>query len=194
METLRYVVGVLLVIGVPPGLTWWFIVHPFIGFWRRIGVRMTMAIMVLYFAVGVAGLLLARDWLLGADLGTQWSLIGVGVTLMAAAAYVGWKRRKYLTTRVLVGIPELQRDPERQGILLDQGPYALIRHPRYVEIALAVFAYAAIANYVGAWIMAVLSLPVLHLVVLVEEQELADRFGEAYLEYADRVPRYMPKR
>ena len=70
--------------------------------------------------------------------------------------------------------------------------YALIRHPRYVEITLAAFGYAAVANYLGCWIVAIVTIPVLHLVVLMEERELLDRFGDEYRDYAARVPRYFP--
>jgi protein-S-isoprenylcysteine O-methyltransferase Ste14 len=36
--------------------------------------------------------------------------------------------------------------------------------------------------------------PLLHLIVLLEERELPDRFGEAYVDYSRRVPRYWPRR
>jgi protein-S-isoprenylcysteine O-methyltransferase Ste14 len=107
---------------------------------------------------------------------------------------MGWKRKKYLSMRILAGVPEVEADPEKRGQLLREGPYAVIRHPRYAEIVFATFGYAALANYLGCWILAVLTLPVLHLVVLMEERELRDRFGEAYREYAARVPRYLPRR
>jgi protein-S-isoprenylcysteine O-methyltransferase Ste14 len=35
---------------------------------------------------------------------------------------------------------------------------------------------------------------VIHLVVILEERELVDRFGDAYRKYAARVPRYFPRR
>ena len=35
--------------------------------------------------------------------------------------------------------------------------------------------------------------PILHLVVLLEERELLERFGDAYRDYAGRVPRYVPR-
>jgi protein-S-isoprenylcysteine O-methyltransferase Ste14 len=36
--------------------------------------------------------------------------------------------------------------------------------------------------------------PAIHLVVLLEEPELRERFGAEYEEYCGRVPRYIPKR
>ena len=110
------------------------------------------------------------------------------------AGYIGWKRKKYLTMRILAGVPEVETEVEKRGKLLDEGPYAIIRHPRYVEILFATCGYAAIANYLGCWILAVLMVPLIHLVVLLEERELIDRFGNAYREYAARVPRYFPRK
>lgn len=194
MDTFRYILAVLLVVGLPPGLTWWFAVHPFVGFWRKLGARTTMVVMVMFFAVTVAGLALIRDRLLGPDLGLQWPLFGLGVVSCAVAAFIGWKRKKFLTLSILAGVPEVQTDVEKRGRLLDKGPYAVVRHPRYVEIVFATFGYAAITNYLGCWIVAFLTIPAVHLIVILEERELIDRFGDAYREYAARVPRYIPGR
>jgi protein-S-isoprenylcysteine O-methyltransferase Ste14 len=194
VNTFRYILGVLLMVGLPPGVAWWFVVHPFVGLWRKVGVRGTMIVMTLFFAASVVGLAMIRDALLGPDLGLRWPLVVLGVALAAAAIFIGVKRKKYLTVRILAGVPEVETDAERRGKLLEEGPYALVRHPRYVEITLATFAYAAIANYVGCWILAILTIPVIHLVVILEERELTDRFGDAYREYATRVPRYLPRR
>ena len=194
MNTLRYILAVLLVVGLPPGVAWWFVVHPFVGFWRQLGARTTMVVMVVFFAVSVAGLALIRDALLGPDLGLQWPLVGLGVGLVLLAGVIGWKRKKYLTMRILAGVPEVEADVEKRGKMLVEGPYAVIRHPRYVEIAFATFGYAAISNYLGCWILAILTIPVIHAIVILEERELMDRFGDSYRDYAARVPRYFPKR
>ena len=193
MNTFRYIVGVLLVVGLPPGVVWWFLLHPFVSFWRRLGVRLTMIVLGLFLVAGVLALASIRDLLLGADLGLSWPLVGLGIALMVLAALIGLKRRKYLTIRILAGIPEVEAEPEKRGSLLEEGPYAVIRHPRYVEVVLATFAYAAIANYVGCWIVVIAMVPLLHLVVVLEERELVERFGEAYRDYAARVPRYIPR-
>ena len=193
MDTFRYIVGVLLVIGLPPGVALWFLVHPFVGFWRRLGVRPTMTVLGLLLLASVLGLVIVRDVLLGADLGLSWPLFGVGVVLLVVAIWISLIRRKYLTVRILVGIPEIEAEAEKPGRLLEEGPYAVIRHPRYVEVVLATLGYAAVANYAGCWIVVIAMVPVLHLVVLLEERELRERFGEAYRDYAARVPRYIPR-
>lgn len=193
MDTFRYIVGVLLVIGLPPGVALWFLVHPFIGFWRRLGVRFTMTVLGILLLVSVLGLVAVRDVLLGADLGLSRPLFAVGVVLLVVAIWISLKRRKYLTVRILIGVPEIEAEPEERGKLLEEGPYAVIRHPRYVEVVLATFGYAAIANYAGSWIVVAVMVPLLHLVVLLEERELRERFGEAYRDYAARVPRYLPR-
>jgi len=194
VDTVRYWLGLFLVIGLPPGITWWFFVHPFVGFWRRLGPKVTMAVMTVFFIVSVWGLVTLRGVLMGRDLGTSPLLVAVGIVLCGAGAYVSHKRRKYLTVSILAGVPEVQTDKDRQGALLDQGPYAIIRHPRYVEGLLFTLGYAAVSNHVGPYVLAGLTFPLLHLVVLLEERELRDRFGEAYREYCERVPRYIPQK
>ena len=194
MDTLRYILGVFIVIGLPPGLAWWFFVHPFTDFWRRRGVAMTMTVMTVFVVGSMWGLFLVRDPLMGRDLGANQPLVAVGIILFCAAAFIAMKRKKHLPIRILAGVPELQADEEKRGELLDQGIYGRIRHPRYVEIIFFTFSYAAISNHVGPYVVAGLTIPVIHLLVLVEERELIDRFVEAYREYRERVPRYIPRR
>jgi LPXTG-motif cell wall-anchored protein len=123
----------------------------------------------------------------------SWTLMAVGLALTVGAGVMGARRKRHLTLDILSGAPELQPDG-RGGRLLTEGPYAVIRHPRYVEVALAVFGYAFLSNHLGAYIMALLTIPVIHLIVLLEERELARRFGSAWEEYLARVPRYIPRR
>jgi len=193
MDTIRYYFAVILVAWLPPAVVWWYIVHPFVGFWRRFGARRALvANIVIALATG-AGLWFLRRPLVGRDLGTHWALVVLGIAFAAIAIVMGWFRRKQLPTKVLSGLPELQADG-KGGRLLTEGPYAHVRHPRYLEVVAGVFGYAALANYTGGWVIAVALLPALHLVVLLEERELHRRFGAEYEAYRARVPRYVPRR
>jgi len=88
-------------------------------------------------------------------------------------------------------MPEISR--RDKGRLLTGGIYGRTRNPRYLEILTFSFVYTAFANYAGIWVLYALMFPALHLVVLLEERELRDRFGAEYEEYRRRVPRYLPK-
>ncbi|HSG07901.1 MAG TPA: isoprenylcysteine carboxylmethyltransferase family protein [Longimicrobiales bacterium] len=192
MDRIRYTLAVLLVATIPPAVIWWYLVHPFVGFWRRLGPRWTLAIVGVSMVSLMVALGSARRSLVGADLGTNWVLAGLGLVCFGIAAGMGLKRKRHLTTRILAGVPEL--DEDEPGILLTEGPYAVIRHPRYVEVLVGVLGYAMVANHVGGYVVALLVVPALHLVVLLEERELTDRFGAAYEAYRARVPRYLPRR
>ena len=79
------------------------------------------------------------------------------------------------------------------GELLTGGVYGRIRHPRYVEILLAMAGYALIANYLATYVLLTLCVPVVYIVTLFEEKELLARFGDDYEQYRSRVPRFLPK-
>lgn len=191
MDTFRHIVAVVLMVSLPPGLLMWFAVHPFAPWWRRRGTWWTYTILLSGMLLMMAGTYLVRDALLGADLGTNLLTIALGVPCAAAAAAIGIKRKRHLTFRILAGVPEVSGTP---GTLLTEGPYAVIRHPRYVEAALGVLAYALVANYVGTYGLFLVTLPTIYAIVILEERELRERFGAAYDAYARAVPRFVPRR
>ena len=192
MDDARYVFAVLIVTFLPPGLAWWFVIHPFVAFWRRVGVRLTMTIMTVGSIAGVAGLIAMRDRLVLTDLGTHTPLLALAAGLFTVSVWLAIQRKKFLTVRILAGVPELEEGGQG-GFLLTEGIYGVIRNPRYVEVAIGTLAYGVFSNYLGAYFIAILTVPLIHLIVLLEEKELAARFGEEYEAYRMRVPRYIPR-
>jgi protein-S-isoprenylcysteine O-methyltransferase Ste14 len=185
----RYFIAVLMLVSVPPAVALWYAIHPFARAWRRLGALGTYAVLAL--PAGLLGFALYhyRGLLLGRDLGSQPLLFALAVVAAVPAALVARRRRKLLTQRVLAGVPELS--PTDKGRLLTEGIYARTRNPRYIELLLFVLAYVAFANHVGTWILLLLMFPAIHLVVLLEERELSDRFGAEYDDYRRRVPRWI---
>jgi len=82
---------------------------------------------------------------------------------------------------------------ERLGPLVAGGPFALVRNPLYVgNILLWVgFAIAARMLWLAPIILVLLALEY-HAIVRWEETLLESRLGQAYREYAARVPRWIP--
>jgi len=191
METIRYVIALMLIAAIPAAIFFWLLIHPFARFWRRLGTGCSYFILC-PIAFGVmAVMVMLRGRLLAADFGLNIPLALVGLTLLGAAGIMLLTLRKRLTIRVLVGIPELS--PEQPGSLITDGIYARIRHPRYVQMTLAILGYALIANYPAVYAAFFLWLAGISAVALLEERELLDRFGEEYRFYCRRVPRFIPK-
>ena len=193
MPTLRYFLGMVIVVMVPPAVFFWYLAHPLVGVWRRVGPWGSY--FVLFGSlVGMGwGCWLVSDTLMGRDLGTnRWTLLP-GIVLYVLSIILDVIVRKQLTLKVLIGVPELA--PERvESKLLRSGIYGRVRHPRYMVVLLAVTGFALIANYSGAYLITALTVPGLYLVTVVEERELLERFGDAYRRYREEVPRFLPRR
>ena len=192
MASVRYCVALILVITVTPALAFWLIVHPFFRFWRRLGPAWTLTLVWGSVAAGMVALFRLRAPLLATDFGTNYALMLIGVLCIIVAAVWRVQLSRQLTTRSAAGLPELapERYPQK---LLTEGVYARIRHPRYTQFLLVLLGYALFANYLALYVVFVLWLGAAYLIVFFEERELHDRFGEAYAEYARRVPRFVPR-
>lgn len=192
VENVRYIMGVLLVISLPPAILYWFIVHPFVGFWRRVGARWTFILLAVFLVGSMGALYPLRDSLLGRDFGTSLPLILAALPLLVVSTAISRKRRKHLSFRTLAGVPEVAPQGEGPG-LLQEGIYGRIRHPRYVEFTLGCVGWALFCNYAGLYVSVAVTIALLFVIVLIEEKELRQRFGQAYVDYSARVPRFVPR-
>lgn len=192
MDTARWVLGILLVVGMPPAIAFWLVIHPFARWWRQLDVRVTYALLAV-FMTGLGVLLFAvREPLLGRNLGTNWLLIGIGGVLYLMSVAVSLLCRRQLSLKIFAGVPEVSR-AAFPGQLLQEGIYGVIRHPRYLSVILGTIGLALIVGYLGAYIVVVVSLIGLWPLIILEERELASRFGPAYTAYRSRLPALMPR-
>jgi len=192
MNELRYVLALANLMFVPGSILFWFSLHPFVQFWRRVGAKAALALHYLLIALLAALVYWQRRRLLAVEFGTNWYLAAIGVALLFAGAILKKQFGVHLRFRILTGLPEL--DPERyQSRLLTEGIYSRIRHPRYVQYVIVVLGYALISNYLAVYLLTALLIPALALVIRWEERELRQRFGKQYEDYCARVPRFIPR-
>jgi protein-S-isoprenylcysteine O-methyltransferase Ste14 len=136
-----------------------------------------------------------RGPLLGRDLGSNWSRIGLGAILFVPLAWLGFAyglRMNHLNLPTRMGVPELSSTQTPQTLVRD-GLYGIVRHPIYLSAILMGISYALIVNYVGTYVLFAAALPVFYAITVLEERELVDRFGESYRRYQQEVPRLMPR-
>jgi protein-S-isoprenylcysteine O-methyltransferase Ste14 len=191
IDRVRYLLGVFNVVVLPPGLLFWFAIHPWARGWRRLGpIRTYLIVVPAVVAVGVV-LFRVRRWLLGADLGMSWSLIAIALALYGVTV-VELRYWSQLSVRTLIGIPELSGAEGRKDGLLTDGAYRAVRHPRYLSAGIGVVANALIINYAGTYFLVLLLFPAGFVMLVFEERELVDRFGEQYRQYQRDVPQIIP--
>src|SRR5208337_5410955 len=192
MDAVRYYLALFMVVILAPVLLCWLLIHPFVHFWRRQGPGWTYGVVGSLWALAVAGLFRMRHALLAVEFGTSYYLTALGLLPLFVSAWLGvvWFRRMRL--RTIAGLPELAPDRYPQQ-LITTGVYAIIRHPRYVQLFLGLLGSALIANYLVLYLAAALWLPGIYVIVWLEEKELRERFGPAYDEYSRRVPRFLPR-
>jgi protein-S-isoprenylcysteine O-methyltransferase Ste14 len=83
-------------------------------------------------------------------------------------------------------------DPPRK--LVVRGPYRFVRNPMISGVLLGLFGEAMLLHSpaLGIWALTFFAINAV-VIPLIEEPQLRDRFGEAYIEYCNHVPRLIPR-
>ncbi|MEL6967920.1 MAG: isoprenylcysteine carboxylmethyltransferase family protein [Pseudomonadota bacterium] len=189
MDTIRLVLGVGVVVIVPVVLAFWLTIHGGARLWRRLPMAAAYST-ALGAMVAVAGLAIwQRTFLLGTDLGWNSVLFAMGAAIYGASFLLWRPIKKALSFSTFAGVPEVSGKPIP---LITEGPFRLVRHPRYLMVLVGILGWCLMANYFGVYLLGVLSLIGLWLVVQLEERDLRVRFGKAYTVYAREVPQLFP--
>jgi protein-S-isoprenylcysteine O-methyltransferase Ste14 len=151
-------------------------------------------LIVLPIVVALGALLFrVRGRLLGADLGMHWGLIAIAVVLYGVSTWIAFQHWRHWSIATMIGIPELSPTGQQKGKLLKDGIYRVVRHPRYLSAGIAVIAVALFVDYVGVYALILMLFPLGYPMLVFEEQDLIDRFGEEYRQYQREVPRLLPR-
>ena len=193
MDSVAYWLALLTVVMVPPFMVVWFVVHPLVGFWRRLGPFRTYTFLGLFVLIAMWPLYILRDRMLSVSFGVNWVLVILAIQIFLISMLIGVLRMRHLKPSAMIGLPEIRGEGD-PGKLLTDGIYSLIRHPRYVEVWLGLLAIALFTNYLAVYILVIVFIPVIYGVVLLEERELRERFGQEYEKYCAKVPRFIPKK
>jgi protein-S-isoprenylcysteine O-methyltransferase Ste14 len=184
---LGWLAAIVLFLQLPIPL-YWFVLHPQVGFWRRHQrAGFIVALLLSWPPVTFCIFLLRRD-LFRRDWPPRGNIV-VGLTLIILEVWLFWRLTRDLGAARLVGRTELSGS----GSIADYGVYARIRHPRYVGSFFAILGACLLAGRGAMWIVAAIWVVLTLVAIVFEEHELRGRFGAAYEDYAQRVPRFLPR-
>jgi len=184
---LRWIAAIVLFLQLPVPL-FWFVVHPSIGFWRRHWKAAYVTGLALSWPVVTVCLILFRHELFRRDRAPAWS-VAIGLALIFFEFWIFWRANHDLGSARLAGKNELSGG----GEVISRGIYAKIRHPRYLGSFLAILGACFLAGTSVMWIVASAWTILTLTAIALEEREMRARFGETYLDYCRRVPRFIPR-
>jgi protein-S-isoprenylcysteine O-methyltransferase Ste14 len=141
--------------------------------------------------VGIPLLLISLNKLLDLPIYNDFYLKIIGsVFLIVGLSIVSYSTILHLKTGRVTPLPVIEKPKQ----FMVDGLYKYCRNPMYLAIMLIFFGGFLILGHLLLLLYFLTSFPVLHIfVVYVEEPELKKLFGEQYLEYAKKVPRWFPK-
>jgi protein-S-isoprenylcysteine O-methyltransferase Ste14 len=76
------------------------------------------------------------------------------------------------------------------GKIVDQGLYAITRHPQYLGYVFLACGFALLSQHWGAFLLAIIATSLFYIQAVREERYCLTRFGEPYAQYLRRVPRF----
>lgn len=173
----------------PVVITFWIVIHTFSDAWRKH--KATLAYTVAGFCITLVCLVCFhfQDALLGADLGNSIPLLALGAVIYLASWLLWRPVKHHLDFRTFAGLPEVTN--EKINLITD-GPFSMVRHPRYLMVWIGVLGWCLMANFSGAYLMGAASMVGLLIIVNLEERDLLKRFGDEYRLYRKQVPQLIP--
>jgi len=183
--------GLILLLVIFPIPFFWFLIHPDISFWRRLGTRLYWIALPVWGGLGML-LVTEQQWVFAGRIPRSAWMWAVGAGLFFFTIWLEIKRRRIFSPQLLLGIPELEPG-HPTGALVRSGVYGYVRHPRYLECMMTLLAFSALTGSAGYFSLAILSVLLYQIVAPLEERELRARYGKAYEDYAREVPRFLPR-
>ena len=111
-----------------------------------------------------------------------WARFPMGILGHILASLIGWWVSTVFGLRSTIGLGNK---------LITVGPYRYSRNPQYLADMLHILSFMLITNSWLTWIIGVLGVILNLLAPFTEEPWLEAKFGNAYLEYKQNVPRFL---
>ncbi len=97
-----------------------------------------------------------------------------------------------------LGFIAMREHPEKKQVIVDWGIYKISRHSHHLAGVIMVLGVIIIGwntqsiLYLFLWLYFVLDIIFIHFSTLYEEKRDIEKFGQEYVDYMKRVPRYFP--
>lgn len=169
----------------------WFVFHPGVRFWRRLGNRAFGVVLPVWLIFAV-GIFVGRHEIFARRLERNALTWGVGGVLFLLSCWLEVQTRHTFGWRRLVGLTQLNPRHPLCGVIRT-GVYARVRHPRYLLYMMLLLSMAFLTGAYAIFLLAFLTVLLYQILAPLEERKLLDQYGPKYEDYRRRVPRFVPR-
>lgn len=187
MNILDWLAAIILFFQLPIPL-YWLVLHPQVNFWRNRKRAAFLTATLGAWGVCTTLLVIFHGALFAHHVPAAWRIVA-GLALLGLELFLLLRAKRDLGGARIVGATELSGG----GEMVTYGIYSRIRHPRYLGSAFAIVGACLLAGTPWMWMIGALWLALTFCTIQLEERELRMRFGAAYIAYAGRVPRFLPR-
>lgn len=153
---------------------------------------------VVYHVVNAVSILIAVAWLAALGTGVDrrlpvrvgpgeplgWLGLGLGLSGIGLALWARFAMGSAFA-------PTASLPPDER--VVEEGPFAHLRHPFYAGMLIALAGGALVLDSLATLACLVALLPLVEILARREEAHLEEALGEAYRDYRERVPRWLPR-
>jgi protein-S-isoprenylcysteine O-methyltransferase Ste14 len=121
---------------------------------------------------------------------SRWTWIPAAILVCAGLILYRLSHNEFRLEQ-LGGLPEIVRGHGQQR-LITTGIRARVRHPIYLAHLCEMLAWSVGTGLAVCWALTAFAIVTGAVMIKLEEEELKDRFGEAYRQYQSAVPAIVP--
>lgn len=168
----------------------WIPVHLMTNLFRRLGILTHLLIFLIWLPLAFI-IYKNRALFVGYRLSIPFILRMAGWLPFIGGILIHLWTGRLLSLWGLIGLPEIYKGTK--GKLVTTGIFSVIRHPTYLAHTMIFIGGFLITGIIAIGILTIIDLLVVLIVIIpIEERELINRFGYEYIEYRNRVPRFLP--
>jgi len=169
----------------------WFLIHPRAEYWRRRNRSPYRVLVPAWVAMWIVVGAITAPWRHVVLYAGSWSWVPAAF-LFATGLWLYSQSGKNFSGKQLGGLPEV-RGGQGEQRLVTSGIRQQVRHPVYLAHLCELVAWSLGTGLLVCYGLTLFALVTGSVMIRMEDKELAQRFGDDYAAYKERVPAIWPK-
>jgi protein-S-isoprenylcysteine O-methyltransferase Ste14 len=159
---------------------------------EKIGILTYLVLLAFWLPIAYL-ILLSQDLLLQIAIDFHIAIVFLGFILIIIGVIINTWTAKLLGIKALIRYYVIRPNNEK-GNLITSSLFSIVRHPTYLAHTLLWLGFFLLTGFISLGLLALLDFLLTYFFIIpLEEKELVQRFGQEYIDYKKRVPKFFPR-